>query len=386
VAAGTYVPTSLQTPNEPLVPATALAAGDDNPLNLTFLMKAGVALFGGFAGTETALDQRDWKANETILSGERGNPGVEDNCLHVVWGADDAIIDGFTITGGEASSFVTPPQHLVPEMIVTTGEVVPWAGGGILAYKCAPLIRNCHITGNRAMKGGAIYIMVQQVQTDQTARVSPTIYNCTFTDNYSSARGGAIQLDNRMQDTILANCVFADNLSESKGGAVYFDFGATATVINSLFYENWARRGAAVGHDGGGSQTFINCTFSQNVAYDNGAAVYMGSGGAKTLNATNCIFWGNKLETIGNTDIYTWFDTNKAVVSNSIIEQSYWPYGGEGISHEDPTFVSAASQDFHLKTGSPAIDAGATTGAPVYDLDGVLRDATPDIGVFEFVK
>jgi hypothetical protein len=37
-----------------------------------------------------------------------------------------------------------------------------------------------------------------------------------------------------------------------------------------------------------------------------------------------------------------------------------------------------------LAAGSPCIDAGASSGAPTYDYDGQLRDATPDIGSDEF--
>ena len=48
----------------------------------------------------------------------------------------------------------------------------------------------------------------------------------------------------------------------------------------------------------------------------------------------------------------------------------------------DPRFTNLAGADYHLQTGSPAINAGSTTLAPADDLDGKLR-SQPDIGAFE---
>ncbi len=68
----------------------------------------GVAIYGGFAGTETELSERDWENNVTILSGEIGDPATTaDNTIHVVVSIGQngtAVLDGFTITKGNASA------------------------------------------------------------------------------------------------------------------------------------------------------------------------------------------------------------------------------------------------------------------------------------------
>ena len=77
----------------------------------TFTMKSGVAIYGGFVGTESTLSQRDWKTNVTILSGDLlGNDtataNFTENSYHVVLGtgaAVTAILDGFTVRAGYAN-------------------------------------------------------------------------------------------------------------------------------------------------------------------------------------------------------------------------------------------------------------------------------------------
>ena len=49
----------------------------------------------------------------------------------------------------------------------------------------------------------------------------------------------------------------------------------------------------------------------------------------------------------------------------------------------DPTFVSAT--DFHIQTGSPAINAGTMVAGVTVDFDGQTRDAMPDIGADEII-
>src|SRR5207244_8025094 len=70
VAAGTYKPTGT------------------TDRTLSFPLKNGVGVYGGFNGTETQRSQRDPESNVTILSGDIGTAGSNDNSYHVVTAAN----------------------------------------------------------------------------------------------------------------------------------------------------------------------------------------------------------------------------------------------------------------------------------------------------------
>ncbi len=60
--------------------------------------------------------------------------------------------------------------------------------------------------------------------------------------------------------------------------------------------------------------------------------------------------------------------------------------GGANVSAE-PLFIAPAwgsDGNYHLRSDSPAIDAGTPVDAPADDLDGAPRDATPDLGAYEY--
>jgi hypothetical protein len=80
----------------------------NNDRSHSFFLKNGVAIYGGFAGTETQLSQRNVSINVTILSGDidqndkaQGGSNAN-NTYHVVQSASvdkTAVLDGFTIKG-----------------------------------------------------------------------------------------------------------------------------------------------------------------------------------------------------------------------------------------------------------------------------------------------
>ena len=94
----------------------------------TFQLVSGAALYGGFTGTETSREQRNWETNITTMSGDIGVAGNNsDNSYHVVTGSGvdaTAILDGFTVSGGNADG------------------VYPALGGGMSNYNSSPTLSN----------------------------------------------------------------------------------------------------------------------------------------------------------------------------------------------------------------------------------------------------
>lgn len=154
----------------------------------------GIAILGGFAGTETAKSQRNWIKNPTILDG--GNNG---SVIFVTSGAGwYTRIEGFTIQNG--SGFLDDYGNRL--------------GGAIaIAYNSSPNIGYNIIKNNTGSIGGAIFI---------GDNASPVIYCNVFDSNVSSGDGGAIYLWNPNSPAAkIAENTFVHNIAVKDGGAIY---------------------------------------------------------------------------------------------------------------------------------------------------------------------
>ena len=148
VAAGTYWP-SLRTD-----------AAD--PRSATFNLIDGVKLYGGFAGNESSLAERDWQAHPAILSGDIDrndlaspvtdvNQIVGENAYHVVSAIEgnvNTILDGFTITAGKT--------NFLQDTIPCNGDQ---CGGGLWVSGGNPTFIDLIVQGNSASFGGGIAIL-----------------------------------------------------------------------------------------------------------------------------------------------------------------------------------------------------------------------------------
>lgn len=178
----------------------------------TFQLVNGTKLYGGFDGTETALNQRDWLNNETILSGDIGTPNdVDDNCYNVVTGVwhSSTVIDGFTITNGNAYNCgggMRIHGSITVSNCVFSENKADAGGGGLACMSGSPTITNCVFSNNSAGGvGGGLY----------SSDASVTVNNCCFSENevvFDGQGGGMCSLSwTEGFGSMLTNCTFVRN-------------------------------------------------------------------------------------------------------------------------------------------------------------------------------
>lgn len=100
------------------------------------------------------------------------------------------------------------------------------------------------------------------------------------------------------------------------------------------------------------------------------------------------IYIGSATNLIADHNLF-YFPQNQIILTHgdSVYTSENISLLGEGNIYGDPLFIQTAwgqSGNYHLREGSPAINAGSNMGVPNVDLDGYPRDNQPDIGAYEY--
>lgn len=291
VAEGTYYPTKDHQGN----------ANPVDPRDKIFFIDRDMIILGGFPNTgNPVMADRNGFTHPTILDGDLGADNDKSNNSYTIFYpyncTSACLLDGFIIQNAEG---------------VNGGTLLQIDGGGM------------YLDGS-----------------------SPTVRNCQFINNFSSA-----------------------------GGAIYA-LNSQANFVNCLFSENAADIGAAM-YNRSSNTNFSNCTFSNNLSF-NLTGIFAAFTPSPTF--SNCIIWDND----GG---LTQQQGASSIINYSIIEGGY---SGTGNLNEDPLFMDAANGDLHLQSCSPAIDAGNNASVPAgttTDLEGNPRfynNGTVDMGAYEY--
>lgn len=239
-----------------------------------FKLKSGVQLYGGFAGTETSVDERatlDFPYRlkyRSILSGDiskndtldavnlifPGNGTRDDNATHVLSidmnpssssgnnNSYPTVVNGFTVTGGHAAA--------------ADGK-----GGGIYIYGDNSKggifrIEQCFLTYNYASQGGAVYVAEDVKDVNNNISL---ISQCVAYNNAAGER----------------------SVEENAGGGFYI--AGEATAANTSAFNN-EKGGMRISPEA----TVTNCTVARNT----GAGIDLTEDN-HTQNVQNTIIWGN---------------------------------------------------------------------------------------------
>ncbi|MEP0369274.1 MAG: LamG-like jellyroll fold domain-containing protein [Cyclobacteriaceae bacterium] len=352
-----------------------------------FTLKNGVKLYGGFDGTETEVNERDWINNPTILSGDLSdnddqvvtytNTLRNDNSYRIVYvEGSDVVIDGVTITSGQANNTANNEYN---------------RGAAIYKNSSASnlTIRNTTLSKNVSNREGNVHAPFTGEENELL------IENCIVYNNFARYGGGFIATvsDGATLNAKVYNSLFhsnvAGNISANDGfsGSSIF-FGANEgridlTVINSTFTEN-EDLGTSASNDKGtilirrlndDGSSVVHATFHNNIFYNNLSSTEVVNEQAIGLfnRASNKL---NSLTFTHNISNQTDFTTKAtlATVTDNI--------------NQDPLFTDAISQDFTLFTGSPAIDAGSNDQLPDDLFGDILGNrrihaGTIDMGAYE---
>lgn len=315
VAEGTYKP--MYSPED------GANFGTNQGKANSFLMVENVHVYGGFAGTETQISQRDFSTNTTLLSGDQNQDDASsvftDNSYHVVVASnsDNIILNGLTISGANSQSSIGTAS-----ITIATNNFLHSSGGGIYA-----------------------------VGSD---------FDLTYVklvDNIVNYRGAGIFCSNA--EINILNSLIADNTAGNNGRGFFVD-NSTINMTNSTIANNANSAGNT----------------------DNTIALYNGS----SFTGKNSIVFGSRVTYGGTFSFSNSYLENNTDTSNGNINTSTFTIGDVFVDESNGNYaLKGTSPAINLGDNTFYTNAGGNLTADV-DLAGNPRsyDSTIDIGAYEY--
>jgi predicted outer membrane repeat protein len=185
-------------------------------------------------------------ATATTIDGSAGATG-DASCVTLTGGLTAAaVLEGFTLTGGEGTDYGSRLDDLSRD---------PMVGGAINCVSGAPRIQQCVIQENHADYAAGIFLDHADVE----------IVDCLFLNNTAATYGGAVAGPD--SGPTIRRCQFQGNFAGSGDGTIHLEL--PATIEDCLFRGNEARAGAAINSPGYGADFQIrDCVFEGNVSHE----------------------------------------------------------------------------------------------------------------------
>ena len=394
-----------------------------------------ITLYGGWDGTTATPVVRDPQAYQTVLDGEGVRRGI------YISGTLSPVLDGLIVSDGNATGlggyksvattydagggiYVYKASVVINNcVIINNAAGANGTGGGVFLWSSNARVENSLIISNTAAWGGGM----------RAISAAPLIRDNRFLSNTASFGGGLFLMWS--YSTVEGN-VFRNNQA-TNGGALYLS-GDSSTVLGNLIEDNQGGYGAGLGvasglqavisgnlilsntavYEGGGIRITYNDAEVQNnvLAHngaDEGAGIYITGASPRLRHNTlaqntggdgiGILVEANAQAALTNTILVSHtVGISVTTGSTATLEGILWgtgawangaDWGGDGAIitgtvnvRGDPKFVDPANGDYHIGSGSAAINAGVEAGLAT-DIDGDPRPTgtAPDIGADEFV-
>lgn len=256
---------------------------------VSFSVKSGVQLYGGFKGTEKSINDRETLGKpyqmkyRSVLSGDENIKDTVDN-TNLIFPANGTRSDNAThvLSVNMAPTSTSGNNNTYPTVI--NGFTI--AGG--------------HAVGTDAAgKGGGIYI-----SGDNSNGGNFRIERCFLFNNYAT-QGGAVYVSSEVLnrnngESLINQCVVYNNAAgeraavENQGGGIYLD--GAATVVNTSIFNN---------ENGGLRISSKSKVVNSTIARNTGAGVDMTATPSGTdPNVYNSIIWGNTFLSVENQPVF----------------------------------------------------------------------------------
>ena len=347
-------------------------------------------------------------AAQTIIDGGGKAPVVIFNTGE----GSNSVLNGFTIQNGSTlnASFDGAGISINSASPTITNNVIQnnsgCTGGGMAVQFSSALIQGNTITNNNdfACSGGdgaGIYVG----GSGSVQIIGNVITNNSATNGGS---GGGIALFAAGTPTLRNNIISGNATGgvspATQGGGIWIVNQSDALIVQNLIYNNSAQQGSAVYFlvpSGDIGPTLVNNTIVGGPGGTLGSAVYAAGFDNQVRFFNNLLIGDAGLNAVYCDGLYQ--AQSPAFTNNDAFSPGATGFAGtcassggqNGNISSDPLFVNPAS-DFHLQSGSPAIDAGMNSAPNVQqtDLSGNPRVAdgnndcvsTVDLGGYELQR
>jgi M6 family metalloprotease-like protein len=330
------------------------------------------------SGTYTGRGNHDidFSGKSVKIHSEDGPATCIIDCQHVGQGFTfhsgedaDALLEGLTITNGQnfAGGAISCQSGSSPTITNCTfsNNLAMFSGGAMYNDESSPAVTRCTFSGNSAMWGGGM---------SNNYGSNPSMTDCTFTQNRATDWAGGME-NFALCFPIITGCTFSGNVAAGDGGGIY-DLAGIATFENCTFSDNSAANGGGMDVEGS-FPILTGCTFSANRATENG-------GGMCNLdsepNVTNCLFNANVSQQAGGV-MYN-ADSN-TVLTNCTLADNLASAGSGGVQNSGSSHL-ILTNCIVWGNGRMQIDPAESVTASYTDCTVEGRLPLPGVGNFDF--